>query len=591
MKKISMISLLVLLALGLWLYLRPSSKHQETNEKVLELALTANIKGMDPAYADDVLSNGEMAKVYESLFSYHYLKRPYELIPNLAAAMPDISADELIYTVKIQQGVKFQDDPCFPGGKGRELVAEDFVYAIKRIADPKVQSTCFSLIDGRIKGLNEWRENYVDTKADYTVAIEGLEAPDKYTLVFKLTKPFPQFIDILAKHFCAAVPREAITYYQADFINHPVGTGPFTLKEFSPQANKLVYHKNPNYRVKLFPSEASEGFTYLLSDAGKQLPLVDKVVMHLIPEEHPRWLKFQKGQLDFIQVPKDEFSEVFTAAKQLAPAMQKKQMHLLDGPSLNTYFIAFNHLDPLFRDNLTLRRAMAMAYDRQSLNDLFYKGMSVVAQSITPPGVAGYRPDYTNPYGKYDLARAKQLLAEAGYPAGKGLPEITLDTAHTTTHRQIGEHFAACMAKLGIPIKVITNPWPELQKKVSYTKSTMLYIMGWQAGYADAEIFLSLLYGPFKSPGRNGSNFDDPAYNALYEQVAVMRDSPARTELYEKMNQLAAENVPLIYMVHKSDHILHHSWLQNATLSDFSRCQEQYLNIDMDKKRAMKAQF
>jgi len=210
MKNYRNIALLTLLALGVWFFVKRRSTRQAAAEKVLEIAAVANIKGMDPAFGDDIYSNGEMGKVYEGLLSYHYLKRPYELVPNLAASMPTVSDDGLVYTFKIQPGVRFHDNPCFPNGKGRELIAEDFVYSIKRIADPKVRSTCLSLIDGKIKGLNEWRSKYVDTPADYGESVEGLQAIDKYTLQCKLTKPFPQFLHVLAQHFCSAVPKEAV---------------------------------------------------------------------------------------------------------------------------------------------------------------------------------------------------------------------------------------------------------------------------------------------------------------------------------------------------------------------------------------------
>ena len=195
MKNLRNISLLALLALGIWFYLKRRNPHKATNanEKVLEMFIGVNIKGMDPAYTDDNISCAEVAKVYEGLLTYHYLKRPYELIPNLAAAMPTVSDDQLVYTFQLKQGVKFHDNPCFPGGKGRELVAEDFVYSIKRIADPKVQSTGFYLLDGRIKGLNEWREKYLDTPAAYHEPVEGLQAIDQYTLQFIWLNPSHSF--------------------------------------------------------------------------------------------------------------------------------------------------------------------------------------------------------------------------------------------------------------------------------------------------------------------------------------------------------------------------------------------------------------
>ncbi|MEL7065417.1 MAG: ABC transporter substrate-binding protein, partial [Bacteroidota bacterium] len=304
---------LAVLVLGVWFLLRQRSVQRSVaGEKVLEIVLTKKIKSMDPAYAEDRHTAHAVAKVYERLLDYHYLKRPYELMPSLAAALPSVSEDGLTYTFRLKEGVKFHDDPCFPGGEGRELVAEDFVYALKRIADPKVQSICFYMLDGRIKGLNEWRQKYVDTPADYAAEIEGLKALDKYTLRFTLTKPYPQLPYILAKQFCAAVPQEAVQYYGQEFLNHPVGTGPFCIKEFIAHDNKLVYHRNPKYRTELFPSEAAEELKHLLIDAGKPLPLVDKIIAHVVTEEQPRWLSFQKGQLDYIEIAKDDFETAIT---------------------------------------------------------------------------------------------------------------------------------------------------------------------------------------------------------------------------------------------------------------------------------------
>ncbi|XWN34809.1 MAG: ABC transporter substrate-binding protein [Roseivirga sp.] len=582
---------LAVLVLGVWFLLRQRSVQRSVaGEKVLEIVLTARVKGMDPAHTIDIASAAEVAKVYEGLLAYHYLKRPYELIPNLAAALPTVSEDGLTYTFKIKEGVKFHDDPCFPEGQGRELIAEDFVYSIKRIADPKVQSTGFYLIDGRIKGLNAWRKKYIDTPVDYTEAVEGLKALDRYTLQLTLEKPFPQFPYVLTRHFCYAVPQEAVQYYGQEFLNHPVGTGPFVLKTFSPQASELVYHKNPQFREKLFPSEASKAFQHLLTDAGKPLPLVDKIVARVITEEQPRWLKFQKGQLDYLTMAKDDFKATITPDKKLTLAMRQKEIRLLHETTLSVYYIAFNHENPLFKNNLKLRQAMSLAYDRKTLSKLFYD-MSLVAQSIIPPGLAGYRSDYVNPYNDYDLERAQQLLAEAGYPGGKGLPVLPLDMASSTTHRQIGEHFARCMEQIGIRIQVVTNPWPELLKKVDQ-KSTTLHAMGWFPAYPNAEEMLQKLYGPNKAMASNDSNYDYPEYDKLYERASVMPDSPERTRLYEQMNKIAAEQVPLLYMVHKAKHVLCHSWLQNFFLSDFDyHGQEQYLNIDLEKKQAMKAKL
>ena len=592
MKNLKNMGLLVLLVLGAWLYRQYNKPSQPTEEKVLNIVHRLGVKGIDPARAEDHPSACEIARVYEGLLEYHYLKQPYELVPNLAAAMPTISPNGLVYTFKIRQGVKFHDDPCFPNGQGRELVAEDFVFAIKRVADPQVQSAGFSMFADKIKGLDAWRKQCMDAPADYAALIEGLKALDPYTLQFTLTKPFPQFLYVLAMHFCYAVPQEAVAYYGPEFMNHPVGTGPFLLKEFKPQANKLVYHRNPHFRQKLFPKDASQQFEHLLKDyAGKPLPFVDKLVVHIIPEQQPCQLKFYKGQIDYIGLGKDDYNAVLTTENELTPAMKAKGIHLAHGPSLSTYYIVFNHALPLLGNNLKLRRAMSLAYDRETMNKLFYNNTSLLAQSILPPGLAGYQADYVNPYGAYDVSKAKQLLAEAGYPGGQGLPVITLDTPNTTRFRQLSEHFARCMQAIGIKVKVVPNPWPELLRKVN-KKACMLHASAWVADYPDALQMLQLFYGPNKNSSFNGSNFDNQAYNVLYERASVMADSPARTQLYEQMNQMAAEQVPMIYTVHKTVHILHHSWLKNYILTDFdSYGQDQYLDVDMQEKQAMQAQL
>ena len=270
---------LLLGILVVWFFAKDNNTIQNVEEKVLATVSPVQVKGLDPAQVGDRYSATEVAKVYEGLLEYHYLKRPLTLAPNLAAAMPTVSEDGLTYTFKLKQGVKFHDNACFSNGKGRELTAEDFVYTIKRVADPKLNAPIFYLLAEKIQGLDAWRKKQVDApKVDYTAAIAGVKAIDTYTLQFTLNKPYPSFLYALAVPTCYVVPQEAVVYYGEEFLNHPVGTGPFTLKAYTPQANKLVYLKNPNFRVKKYPNEASESYKHLLADAGKQLPLVDKVV-------------------------------------------------------------------------------------------------------------------------------------------------------------------------------------------------------------------------------------------------------------------------------------------------------------------------
>lgn len=567
------------------LVLSSCTKKESDNIKVLNIPISAKVKGMDPIYASDVYSSNQVGKIYEGLLQYHYLKRPLQLVPNLAAAMPEISQDGLTYTFKILKGVLFHDNKCFPQGKGRELVAEDFVYSIKRLADPKLQGQGWWLLDGRIKGLNEWREkNSRLPKVSYEEEVEGLKAIDKYTIQFKLNKPYPQFLYSLAMSYTFAVPREAVEHYGKDFINRPVGTGPFVLDKFNPQSRKIVYYKNPSYRDVFYPSEADPKFEKMgyLKDAGKKLPLVEKVVVNIMVESQPRWLQFQKGNLDYVSIPKDNFDSVIVPGKGLLESFSKKGIKLDVIPSTSLRYIAFN-LDNKVLANKKLRQAMSLAYDRFEASKIFDNDRGVIAESIIPPSLAGYQKDYKNPYGGPDIEKAKKMLAEAGYPGGKGLPELTFDTTSATTSRQRAEYFKKRMKLIGVKIKVITNTWPELNKKIM-NRRTMVWGIGWVADYPDAENFLQLLYGGNRSPGPNGSGFNDPKYNEMFEKASVMQDSPERTELYAKMDRMAAEEVPLIYHLFPLNYSIYHGWLENYVESDFGTGREKYLDIDIGKK-------
>lgn len=577
--------------LGLLSSFSSCTKGKKVDEKVLNLAIIAKVKGLDPIYGNDRYASNEVSRVYEGLLQYHYLKRPFTLVPNLAESMPEVSEDGLTYTFKVKKGVMFHDDKAFPNGKGRELVAEDFVYSIKRLADPKLQGLGFWLLDGKVAGLNEWRSKYSELpKVNYDEEVEGLRALDKHTLQFKLIKPFPQFLYALAMSFTFAVPKEAVEYYGQEFLNHPVGTGAYILPKFE-QTNKIVYTKNPNYRKKTYPTEAAEEFRKLgyLDDAGKELPLVDKVVVQIMTEDQPRWLNFQKGNLDFIAVPKDNFDSAISPNKDVSDSLKKKGINLMITPSLDVTYTGFNHDMEIFK-NVNLRRAMMLAYDVSKSNELFYNNTALPAQSIVPPGIKGFIEGYKNPYRGYgskeDIERAKDLLAKAGFPEGKGLPEITYDAPASTTSRQIGEFFKKQMSQIGVNIKVVTSPWPEFQQKITNRKF-MLYGIAWSADYPDAENFLQLLYGPNHSPGANGSNYNNPEFNEIFKQAAVMQDSPERTALYEKLYKMAAEEVPLIFGVHRQSYALIQGWLKNYMYTDFEAGRAKYLNIDLEKKKEL----
>ncbi|WP_339044740.1 ABC transporter substrate-binding protein [Cardinium endosymbiont of Tipula unca] len=464
----------------------PKREDDQNPEKELHLALPDSADNMDPAASDSLYSAKLTAKVYEGLLEYHYLKRPTELIPNLAEAMPTISSDGLTYTFSIKKGVYFHDNACFPNGKGRELIAEDFVYSFKRIADPAVHSPYFSLFADHIKGIKVFNKHITAHKDDYKYPIEGIQALDRYTLQFTLTAKFPLFLHYLTGNFASVVAKEAVNYYGSAFINHPVGTGPFTLDCFNPRGSKITFVKNKNFREKYYPTEASPALQHLLGPAGKRIPFLDKITYYDIYEEQPRWLQFKEKKIDCIKVEKSYIKQVFENG-QLKQELKDQGISLLGEVQSSISFIGFNCLKkPL--DNKKLRQAMSLAFDRDTYNKLFSDGLGTTHPSFISSSLAGYSPSLVNPYGTYDVAKAKEHLAAAGYPDGKGLPTLTVDT-YTSTANKLGlEFFGKCMAKIGIRVEIEQSIFPALLKKLS-KQDYLMSSLSWGADYPDAAYF------------------------------------------------------------------------------------------------------
>jgi oligopeptide transport system substrate-binding protein len=567
------------------------SKQNKFDEREIHLISPEKVSGFDPINASDKYSGNEMGKVYEGLFEFHPLKRPYELMPNLAESLPVVSTDGLTYTFKIKKGVLFHDSPAFKDGIGRELKSDDFIYSIKRLADPKLNAKGWWLLDDRITGLNEWRTKYSTAEeTNYLEDIEGLKKIDNYSFQIKLKKPFPQFLYALAMPYTFVVAKEVVEHFGKEFLNYPVGTGPFILPVFT-QSNTIIYKKNPKFRTKLYPSEGEEGDDKvgLLADAGKKLPLVDKIVVHIIIESQPKWLSFMKAKNDLLEVKDVNIQQAINADRTLKDEHKGKGIRLYLEPILDVTYFAFNHEDPLFK-NLKLRQAMNLAFDRDNYNKLFQENTAFLAQGPVPPGLAGHRKDFKNPYSEYDLEKAKKLLAEAGYPGGKGLPTIVVQTRSDTISRQRIEFLEKSMKKIGINISAGMNTWPELVNKVS-KKQHQMYAMAWAADYPDAENFLGLLYCPNQAPGSNGANYCNPEYDALFKTATVMQHSPERTALYEKLNEMAALDVPWILGFNRTDIYLTQAWLKNFKFMEFNHNQFQYLNVDLEVKKQLMKKF
>lgn len=556
------------------------SQRSNHDLKAVHLSLPVRIKGLDPIQANDVYTGIQISYAFESLLEYHYLKRPYTLQPKLAVAMPEVGKDKLTYTFKIKKGVLFHDDPCFPGGKGRELVAEDFVYSWKRLADPKNTASGWFFLDGKVAGLNEWRTSANKSgKADYAAAVAGLRALDSHTFQVKLTKPSAVFLYALATVPTAAVPREAIAKYGDDFGQHPVGTGPYVLKENVP-GSKLVWEKNPTFREEHYPSEGTAGDKEagLLEDAGKRLPLNERIVTHINEESLPLWLSFLAGQLDLSAVPKESFQQAIPGGAELSKELQDKKIRLLDFPQIDLTRVSFNMKDPVVGKNKLLRQALSLAFDTGPMIVTFYNSLAIPAQSPIAPGLAGYDAAYKNPWRQTNLARAKELLAKAGYPGGKGLAPLDYVSVAGAGSRQVTEYIERQFASIGVKLNVQSFAWPEYVSRIKKSQG-QVWSYGWQAFYPDADIFLQLFYGKNVSPGSNDMNYVNPKFDALYEKAQSLLEEKERLPLYRQMAALVVDDVPCVFGVHRTDKLLAQPWLRNVKLHNFAPDQAKYLRI------------
>jgi oligopeptide transport system substrate-binding protein len=567
------------------------SKENSFDEREINLISPEKISGFDPINASDKYSANEAGKVYEGLFEFHPLKRPYELIPNLAESLPVVSLDGLNYTFKLRKGVFFHDSPVFKEKIGRELKAQDVIFSIKRLADPKLNAKGWWVLDDRLVGLNEWRiKNSKNEKTNYEEEIEGLKVLDDYTLQIKLKKPYPQFLYALAMPYTFVVAREAVEFYGKEFLNYPVGTGAFILPKFE-QSSMITYFRNPKFREKFYPSEGEEGDDKLglLADAGKKIPLIDKINVHVMVESQPKWLSFMKAKNDLLEVKDVNIQQSITPDRTLKSDHKEKGIRLVMKPMLDVTYFAFNHDEPIFK-NKKLRQAMNLAFDRASYNRLFHENTAFEAQGPIPPGLGGQKKEFKNPYTKYDIELAKKYLAEAGFPGGKGLPTIVVQTRSDTISRQQVEFFEKCMEKIGINIDIGMNTWPELVNKVT-KKQHQMYTMAWGADYPDAENFLGLLYCPNQAPGSNGANYCNPEFDTIFKQATILQDSPERTDLYEKLNEMIAFEVPWILGFHRTDIYLTQAWLKNFKHMEFNHSQFQYLNVDLEVKKQLLNKF
>ena len=508
----------------------------------------------------------------------------------------------------------------------RELTAADYAFQIRRLADPRVQSPLYGFMVDYIVGLKELaqaigaeakrvpKDSFIDlNRFDFP----GVEVVDKTTWRIRIRGKYPQFLYWLAMPFFAPVPTEAERFYRQPGMAEknftldwqPVGTGAYYLAENDPnRVMRLV--RNPHYHDDFFPTGGE--------DVGKRLPMVDQVVYSLEKEDVPYWNKFLQGYYDASGVSSDSFDQAIRMSADgnpdLTPDMKVRGIRLTTAarPSLN--YMGFNMLDPvvggLSERARKLRQALSIALDYEEFISIFLTGRGIAGQGPIPPGIYGYREGGAgiNPVvytwdgrqpRRRDLTEAKRLLAEAGYPNGRDVhtgEPLTLyfDTAASGPEAKSRmDWFRKQFAKLNIQLVVRATDYNRFQDKMS-KGSEQLFEWGWNADYPDPENFLFLLYGPNKKAGgagENAANYQNPAFDALFEHMKEMDNGPARQQVIDAMVKIAREDAPWIFAFHPKSFGLRHGWVRNAEPNLMAHNQLKYRRVDGAARVAYQARW
>ncbi|HJE74150.1 MAG TPA: ABC transporter substrate-binding protein [Acinetobacter johnsonii] len=566
-------------------------------KKVLRYVFPVAETGFDPAGVHDLYSAHVNGSIFETLFTYDYLASPAKLVPRTAAALPEVSADGLTYTIRLQKGIYFAVDPVFKGKK-RELTSTDYVYTFKRLLDPSLRSPNSWLLDGRILGMDTLLKQAQKTgKFNYDQSVAGLQTPDRYTLVIRLTSPDQNFPMLLAHQPAGAVAREVIEKYRdkAGFVmGHPIGTGPYMLSRWTP-GSRIILKANPDFRsfVWNFKASTPEDQKIVKAMQGKKMPQIGEIDIQVMEEGQSRWLSFIKDEVDLFALDGELTVQALQNGK-LKPELVKKgvQLSRITDPSIDYHY--WNMQNPivggLSKDKIALRRAMAMAFSADNYINILQKGDSQKLQAPIPSGVVGYDPNYRSSI-PYSVKAANLLLDRYHYkvaadgwrtqPNGKPLViEMTLSGNNLRSQQQ-AEFWKKTLDSIQIRMTTKSMPFAEALKLEKQCK-TMFKASAWIADYPDADNFMQLFYGKNIKITNNGC-VKIPEYDHLYEQAQKMIPSPERDAIYAKMSRLLEVYMPVQVIGARYRNILAQPRVIGFKKHPILPAEWMYIDIDLKK--------
>jgi ABC-type transport system substrate-binding protein len=574
----------------------------------LKVLFSSAETSFDPARVSDLYSRCVTAHIFESLYTYDYLARPARLIPVLAEALPEASADFRQWTIRVKRGVFFPDDPAFKGQR-REVVARDFIYMLQRVVDPaNISPHEADIVDLGILGLAAARDAAkASRRFDYDRPIEGLQAVDSHTLRITLDKPRPRMVQMLADHsILGAVAREVVEFYGDKIGEHPVGTGPYRLKSWR-RSSRIVLERNPQFRELRYEDLAhpgpddAEGQALLARYKGRRLPMVDEVEVAIIEEFQPQWLAFQNAEVDALagttgKLP-SQFAPMAARGNTLLPNLARQGVRMARSLAPDMAFTYFNMQDPVIGGmqpaQVALRRAMSLCYNVEEEIRLIRKGQAIIGQSMVLPHARGWDANFKSEMGDYDPARARALLDMYGFVDrdGDGFRErpdgtplaIEMASEPEQIYRAYNELWQKCLTAVGIRISFKTQQWPE-NLKAAQAGKLMMWMLGISGGPDGERSLLSQLYSPLWGDG-NFARFKLEAYDRLYEQIQVLPDGPERDALILQAKRMAVAYMPYKAHVHRIETDLTHAWLHGFRRPQFASEWWHMVEVDMAERQ------
>jgi ABC-type transport system substrate-binding protein len=575
--------------------------------KVVRYAFEVAETSFDPPRISDLYSNIVNSALFDTPLTYDYLARPVKLTPNTLVALPEISADQKTITLRVKPGIYFADDPAF-GGVKRELVAQDYVYSMKRLFDPTLTATQLGEVENTILGADVYTASARKAgRLNYDEPLEGLKAIDRYTWQIKLTKSKYIFIFLLTDcRVSCAVAREVVERYKDNLGAHPVGTGPFQLAAWQ-RSSKITLVPNPNYREEYFDaqpnSDDKRGQEILLALKGKRLPMVGRVEISIIEQQQPRWLAFLNGEHDVLWRLGPEFSNVAVPNNQLAPNLKKQDIQFAQSPGLEVGYSYFNMDDPVVGgytpEKVALRRAISLGYMTNDEISIIWKGQAIFANAPYSPGVAGYDPNFRTAANEYSPTKAKALLDMYGYKDidGDGYREmpdgsplvLKLNSTPTTRDQLFDELWTRSMNAIGIKTDIRKANWPDLLKESNAGKLMSWFLSG-SASIPDADTWLATYYGPNSGFKGNRSRFKLKAFDEAYEKAETLPDGAERTKLYQEMARIIVAYAPSKLNTHR---VITDMWYPHVIGFVRPPIQSQswwkYIDIDLTKQKEFEA--